>query len=316
MAIVIPICLVYPPQGRLTLTTSTPVMTATTSAQTTIYYTPYVGNIIPIYDGTYMIPTTFTELSNVTTASSSGSAGPAAVTTNSNYDLFVWSNSGTPTLTRGPLWTSDTARGTGSGTTELQRILGIYTNKIAITNGPGANLGTYVGTVRSNGTSTIDWNIGATAAGFTAAVLGVWNMYNRVNVFGNFGDSTSSWIYNTGTWRSADNSTAARVSYILGLAEEAVKVDYTCSISNDTGIAGGYVGIGYDSTSAASGMYSAGWTNGTQGGHSNASYSAVGLGFHYLQALERAIGSGNTSFFGSGSPWGPTQNGIIYQGRF
>lgn len=34
---------VIPPQGRLTLTTGTPVMTAEAAAQTTIYYTPYVG---------------------------------------------------------------------------------------------------------------------------------------------------------------------------------------------------------------------------------------------------------------------------------
>ena len=40
------------PQGRLTLQTGTPVMTTTQSAKTTIFYTPYVGNKTPIYDGT------------------------------------------------------------------------------------------------------------------------------------------------------------------------------------------------------------------------------------------------------------------------
>ena len=68
-----------PPQGRLTLQTAVPVMSTTQSAKTTIYYTPYVGNQVPIWNGTTMTPTTFVELSNVTTASSVGSAGPAAV---------------------------------------------------------------------------------------------------------------------------------------------------------------------------------------------------------------------------------------------
>jgi hypothetical protein len=45
------------PQGRLTLASATPVMSSTQSAKTTIYYTPYIGNLVPIYDGTNMVPT-------------------------------------------------------------------------------------------------------------------------------------------------------------------------------------------------------------------------------------------------------------------
>ena len=142
------------PQGRLTLQAATPVMTTTQSAKTTIFYTPYVGDQIGLYNGTAMVPTTFTELNNVTTASSTGKAGPAAVAASSVYDLFVWSNAGTPTLTRGPAWTNDTTRSAG---TALVRVAGIYLNNAAITNGPAASRGTYVGTVRSNASAQIDW---------------------------------------------------------------------------------------------------------------------------------------------------------------
>ena len=90
--------LVYP-QGRLTLATATPVMTSAQTGKTTLYYTPYLGSTVPIYDGTNWSHARFSELSNITTNSSTGSAGPAAVTTNSNYDLFVWSSGGTLTLT-------------------------------------------------------------------------------------------------------------------------------------------------------------------------------------------------------------------------
>ena len=143
------------PQGRLTLVTATPVMTSNQTGKTTLYYTPYRGATIPIYDGSKWTHMVFSELSNITTNSSTGNAGPAAVTTNSNYDLFVWNNSGTLTLTRGPAWSSDTSRGTGAGTTQLTMVNGIWTNTVAITNGPGAGLGTYVGTVRSDGSSQI-----------------------------------------------------------------------------------------------------------------------------------------------------------------
>ena len=102
--------------------TGAPVMTTTQSGKTTIFYTPYVGNQVPIWNGTTMTPTTFAELSNVTTASSVGSAGPAAVAASSVYDLFVWSNAGTITLTRGPAWTNDTTRSAG---TALMRVGGI-----------------------------------------------------------------------------------------------------------------------------------------------------------------------------------------------
>src|SRR5207302_1105083 len=118
------------PQGRLTLASGTPVMTSDQAAKTTVYYSPYVGQFVPIYDGTRFIATdTGGELSQATTDTTKS---PAAVAANSNYDVFVWNDAGTVRATRGSAWTSDTARGTGAGTTELQRLNGIWTNKNAI----------------------------------------------------------------------------------------------------------------------------------------------------------------------------------------
>src|SRR5580765_710744 len=54
-----------PPQGRLTLQTLTPVMTTAVSGATTIFYTPYVGNQVPLYSGTAMVMTTFAELNTL-----------------------------------------------------------------------------------------------------------------------------------------------------------------------------------------------------------------------------------------------------------
>ena len=43
---------VDPPQGRLTLVTATPVMTANETAKATIYYDCYTGKYVPVYNGT------------------------------------------------------------------------------------------------------------------------------------------------------------------------------------------------------------------------------------------------------------------------
>ena len=51
-----------PPQGRLTLQSNTPVMTATVAGgSATVFYTPYIGDKIPIYDGSVWTMMTFTQ---------------------------------------------------------------------------------------------------------------------------------------------------------------------------------------------------------------------------------------------------------------
>ena len=281
-------------QGRLTLTSATPVLTATVSAATTIYYALYTGNLIPIYSGTAWSMTTFTELSNATAQSSTGSAGPAVVANNSNYDLFVWSNGGTLTLTRGPPFTSDTVRGTGVGTTEISRVLGIWTNTVAITNGPGAGLGTYVGTVRSNGTATIDWKPNpAAAAGGGNALLGVYNAYNKVDVVATSIDSTSTWNYSTNTWRAANGNNSNRISVIQGCQEDYVEAQHVLLGSGNDGSSTvwGYVGIGYNSTSSPSGLTTQAGPQTRVSTAAAAYYAVQPLGWNYFQALETGNGS-------------------------
>ena len=296
---------VSPPQGRLTLTSATPVLTSTVSGATTIYYALYVGNQVPIYNGSVFLMKTFAELANVTTNSATGNAGPAVVANNSNYDLFVWESSGTLYMTRGPPWTSGTARGTGAGTTELQRIAGIWTNKVAITNGPGANLGTYVGTVRSNGSATIDWILGASASGGTAAFLNVWNLHNRVSVSTTVQDS-ASWSYSTATWRSANASTANRVSFVSGLQEDVFAADVRFTYGAG-GTAAMTAGVGVDSTTTPSGAYGAiGYAVGAIL-PALADHASSLLGYHYFQSLESGDGTAGDTTYSSR---------LRFQGRF
>lgn len=283
------------PGGRLSLVTATPVMTSTGSGGTTIYYTPHVHRYVPLYDGsTFVVTDIGGELSQATT---DATKSPAACTTNSNYDLFVWSDSGTYRCTRGPAWSSSTSRGTGAGTTELERVRGVYVNKVAITNGPAAQRGTYVGTVRTNGSSQVDWILGATAAGGTAAFFGVYNAYNRHMFTTNVVDNNNSWSYSPATFRKMNDSSGNRISYIdgLGTINVTARIDILVQNASD---ATGFVGIGVDSETTLSGGTVHFGTASVVGPINGTYVGTPGLGFHYLQALERA-GAGNpVSFFG------------------
>lgn len=280
------------PQGRITLSTATPVMTSTVSGATTVYYTPYAGLFVPLYDGTNIVMTSIAaELSQATT---DATKSPAACTTNSNYDVFVWSDSGAMRATRGPAWSSDTARGTGAGTTELERVQGVYLNKVAITNGPAANRGTYVGTIRTNGSSQVDFILGGAASGGTAGVLGVWNAYNRVGVVASAFDSGTSYTYSTATWRAQRGGTTMRVSFVLGLAEDAIHCLYGTVV--DPGVGGqALIGIGIDTTTASTSPYAS--VPASTSISATADYtSAPLLGFHYAGANEFVV-AGTSTFY-------------------
>lgn len=303
------------PGGRPTLATLTPVMIADVSGATTIFYTPYIHDRVPIYDGTHWTMRQFAELSNITTNSAVGKAGPAAVVADSNYDLFVWDDAGTLRLTRGPLWTSDTARGAGAGTTELVRVNGIWMNAVAITNGPAAQRGTYIGSVRSDAGATIDWELGGSAVGGDPGFLYVWSAYNRVDVEVMVTDSTAFWDYAVfAVWRSANASDSNRVSYIVGLAEDAIKASHE---RNAIGIAPGlgvpYIGVGFDSKVAKTGTaeFNAGVHTPLHG-----RTSAVVLGAHFFQALELNNGNPGVARIYGIIVAATQQGGLFVGGRF
>lgn len=296
----------FPPRGRLTLQTATPVMTTTQAAKTTIYYTPYVGNQISLYNGSVFIPTTFAELSATTTDTTKS---PTAIGAFKINDWFVWDDSGTLRLSHGPDWTSDTARSAG---TALVMVNGIWLNNAAITNGPAASRGTYVGTTRSNASSQLDWIFGGVAVGGSAGFFGVWNCYNRVNVNSTVGDSTATWTYAVTDYRNANGSVGNRVSYICGLVEDGIAALYV----GQTTAGNASVGIGVDSSIVPTGIK--GYANLSATGAINmiAQYNDVSqLGFHFIQALEWAAAS--TTFLGQLTTAGDmyAQTGLTFQFR-
>lgn len=235
--------------GRLTLTSATPALTSTVSGATTVYFTPYRGNAVPIWNGTIFVPTVFTELSQATTDSTKS---PAAVAATKVYDIFVWSDSGTLRATRGPAWSTSTSRGTGAGTSQLSLTNGYYVNTVSITNGPAAGYGTYAGSIGSNSSSTIDFILGGSASGGTAAVLNVWNNFNRVMVYAASNDNGTSYTYTSSTVRQARASTGNQLNFLSGLAEDAISTAYFTSLSTTANVGSNqFFGIGIDSITIA-----------------------------------------------------------------
>jgi len=284
------------PQGRLTLQSSVPVMTTTQSAKTTIYYTPYVGIQIPIFDSTSFVMTAFAEISVATTDTSKN---PAAIGASKVNDWFVWNDGGTLRLTHGPDWTNDTTRSVA-----LNYISGLWTNSSTITNGPATNRGTYVGTTRSNASSQLDWKYGTAANPPGETWFGVWNAYNRVDVAGFCGDTTSNWTSSNVTPHCANAAGSAsgltyRASFIVGLQEDSLLGVYSTHAALSA-TNGGTIGIGYDSTSVFS-------TSGSAQAASTSLQSAVtaqiaiapAAGWHFMQALEAATAAGTAAFYGS-----------------
>jgi hypothetical protein len=300
------------PGGRLTLASATPVLITDVLNVSIVFYTPYLHDLIPIYDGTGWAMFRFPELSNDTTLSAPNS-GPAVGVADSNYDLFVWNDAGTLRLTRGPLWTSNTVR---SGGTALVRIEGTLLNAVAITNGPAIQRGTYVGTIRLGAGADLFWKLGGKAVGGSSGYFNVWNMYNRRVVEAQSRESTISWTYAGGIflWRAINNALNNRVSYVVGLAEDPVFGMHHCNTTS-TGVP--YIGIGLDSVTVRTG--SSTFHAGTAGnfGHIMGWLQITQLGFHFLQAIEfNNSPAGIATYYGDiGIPL-IAQNGLFVWGSF
>ena len=282
---------INPPQGYLTLTSVTPVITADVTAATAVYYTPYTGQLCPVYNGTSFVNQIFAE-QTLTLVSQH--------TASTIYDVFAFLNSGTFTIGTGPAWSNSTAgscaRGTGAGTTQLQRIAGLYTNQQQITARNGAttytvtaNQGTYLGSIFIDGSAG---QVSCYRAFGQSRKWGVWNAYNRIPVILEAGDGTATWTYQVATIRPSNNASANSITTFCGLAEEEIQNTFiqllTITVSSGNGQS--QIGIGFNSTTAFSGTTGFSQANGTLTTTNSAiaSYTAVpALGINTITCLEK-----------------------------
>lgn len=218
--------------GRLTLETGVPVSTTNQTAKTTLYFTPYKGNRISLYDGSSVWRTlTFTELS----------LDISGYTADKNYDIWAYNNSGTVALDS-TVWTNDTTRATALAMQD-----GVYVKT-------GATTRRYLGTIRITATT------GQCEDSVTKRY--VWNYYNRVRK--EFTKtSTASHSYNTAAFRAWNNDSSLKVEYVCGLDEDMWML--STYRNNIAGATYSIVGIGHNTVGGASKTYSAGLGRGNAG---------------------------------------------------
>ena len=263
-----------PVTGRLTLTSGTAVTTGDVTAATTLYFTPFHGVTIDVYNGTQWIPVTYAELSVTVPATAS-----------TPFDVFV-SGSSTADLTMVVTnWTNDTTRATA------------LTTQNGILVKSGTTTQRYIGSGRTTAVS------GQTED--SAAKRYLFNYYNRVLRQMQINEGTDTWTYTTATYRQANATSRNQLDLMIGVSEDMVGATVMVVSANTSATASGVaalVAIGLDTTSAPSVGFlnmcsDMGVTNdktglmGTWAGY-------PGVGRHYLAWLEQSAAAGTTTWYG------------------
>jgi hypothetical protein len=292
-----------PPQGYLNLvgqSSGNVIQTGDVIGAVTIFYSPYNGNTIPIWNGSTFKSVIFSELT--ATLTSAGSASSAI------QDECVFSNNGVPTLVTGPAWSTATAgagsRGTGAGSAQIIRLQGLWVNANSITGYNGlssftipANQCTYVGSVSIDATAG---QVSAFKSFGQNRKWGIWNAYNRQQIYMVAGDATANWAYSSNAIRAANGNSANNITVFTGLPEESFDFGYSdlfgCALAASQ-TCNGAVGVGYNSTTAFSGK------SGNGGFISNSGSNSISLsptsrfivppaiGINVVTALENGLGS-------------------------
>ena len=208
-------------EGRLTLTSGTPVTTADVTGATSIYFAPYAGNRIALYDGSSAWNVrTFTE---ITIAVGTIAAGKP-------FDIFAYDNGGTVTFDAPLAWTNDTSRATSLTTQD-----GVLVKT-------GATTRRYIGTFYTTATTT-------TEDSFAKRFL--WNYYNRQDRALRPALTSGTHTYTTATIRQWDADTAQQADLVVGVAGPLLHLHAQCAAYNSNDNVKHSLTIGNNSTSSS-----------------------------------------------------------------
>jgi hypothetical protein len=192
-------------EARLTLISGDPAP-STDITGTTLYLTPYRGNVVSLFNGTNWASTTLTELSLAT----------GSLLANTNYDVFVYLNAGVLTLET-VAWTGDTTRATELATQDT-----IYVKS-------GDATHRYVGTVRTTA-------VAGTIAD-TAVQRYIWNEYAPAPRVGKKAGLASSSAKVNSLWNYFDNTSSSNVAVVVGTSK-FLRWDLRASLGVPSGLAG------------------------------------------------------------------------------
>lgn len=253
-------------EGRLTLESGVAVSTSDQTAKETLYFTPYKGNRIALYDGARWNLRAFAELSiDIPDATNC-------------YDVFAYDNSGVAALEL-LAWTNETTRATA-----LTKQDGVLSLTGALTR---RYLGTFYSTTAGNG-----------QVEDSKAKRNLYNYYNKVVRSLSAIDTTDSWTYTTNTLRQVRATATNQLEFVVGVSEDMVEALAVACCSNGS-VVNVELGIGLDSTSAlaADQVNQLGVTN--TACTLSATYRGFpGVGRHLLVPLEASSASGTTTWLG------------------
>lgn len=295
------------PCGRLSLVSGVAVPTSDTMGATAIYYVPTIGhNLLPIYDGTRFVSRSIGAQLSLSLDANSANFLYQSIST--NFDLFVIYDGGVPKLCSGFPWNSnggsDTARGTGVNSTELELFNGLWVNKnstfVKTGVGSGATVqiearhATYVGSFRT---------VANGQAADTRQLRMLFNAYNPVPRSLKRNEETGTWTYGANAWRVANNNLANVVYVLSGLAGVQVSLQaqgmaFTSTATQRTvAIAIGEHPAGTIPVDSLTGWVAVGLSLVTT---AVAKYNGCpGLGIRGLSWLERGAGSDMQTWFGT-----------------
>jgi hypothetical protein len=247
----------YPADGRLTLESGVPVSVSDQTTKTTLYYTPFIGSDIALYNGGWsIIP--FAEISIA-----------VPNTASQMYDVFCYDNAGTATLEL-LAWTNDTTRAT-----DLARQDGVL-----VKNGDATRR--YLGSMRTTAVS------GKTEDSLTSRF--VWNNYNQV-MRNLFREDATAHNFNAISARPWNNDATICVKLIVGIASAfSANFNFRVKVS---GTPDHWWGIGIDSTSSGTGTLAKNYYTNYVTIPANA-VTNLAIGYHYVLPLE--FSSGNTNY--------------------
>jgi hypothetical protein len=176
------------PGGRLTLTSGTPVTTSDVTGATSIYYTPYVSNVISLWTGARWQPIEFSEYT----------LALGTLTSGKPYDVFAYLSSGVLALEM-LAWTNDTTRATAITIQD-----GRYCKS-------GDKTRLYLGTFYTTATTTTE---------DSAANRYLWNAYNRAPHAQASAVGTSHTNQNQSRLWNGGSGTLPRCQLVVGLATD------------------------------------------------------------------------------------------------
>lgn len=256
--------------GRLTLESGVAVSASDQTAKTTIYFTPYNGNIIALYNGSSWTPIPFSETS----------LALGTLTADKNYDVFAYISSGVLALELSAAWTNDTTRADALTTQD-----GVLVKS-------GSTTRRYIGTFRTKTTTTTE---------DSSVNRCVWPMYHRVPRLLLIRDSTDSWTYSTGSFRQANGSSANQVNIVTGWTDTHLSLGVFSRASNSTTtartVASG-IGIGSSTTNSAQLIQPANCTSVISALPAARLVHTAALGYSSYLWLEMGGGADTQTWFG------------------